>query len=420
MTGGRRLKDDCFLHDSDRMRHEEVLVLLAERLAPVVGTETISTLDALGRTAAADVLAGRTVPGTDNAAVDGYAFAHADYLSSGGRLPVSGRLAAGDAPHRVGTGNAARIFTGAPMPPDADTVAMQEDCRADDGVIHVPPGLKSGANRRRAGEDVMPDTRIVSQGESLSAAHLAALASTGHSQVSVHEQLRVALLSTGAELRQPGEPAAAHEVYDANRPMLAALARGPKTIVSDLGQVGDDAQILRQRIEAAAANHHLVITSGGASRGEEDHMVELLAERGACHLWQIAVKPGRPMMFGQIGDCVIIGLPGNPVAAFVCFHLYVRPVMAHLTGTRWRPPQGYMLPADFSIARKKRDRREFLRAWTQTNGNGERIACKFGRDGSGLISGLRAATGFVELAENVQSVEEGEPVRFVPLSEFDL
>ncbi|MBO6636746.1 MAG: molybdopterin molybdotransferase MoeA [Roseitalea sp.] len=422
-AGHRTLIDDCFVHDGQRMRHDDVLALLAERLGPVTGTATVPVIGAQGRIVAEPVTAPGPVPRSDNAAVDGYAFAHAAYLETSGRLPVCGRVAAGaTAPEPVPAGHCARIFTGAPMPANTDTVAMQEDCTIlDDGAIAVPGGLKAGANRRRAGEDFMQGDPVVRAGQTLRAQDLAALAATGYGAVAVRETLRVAILSTGDEIVPPGVDASAAQVHDANRPMLLALAGQAATEVTDLGHVGDDADALRTTLANAASGHDLIITSGGASLGEEDHMLGVLEGLGKRHLWQIAIKPGRPMMFGQIGDTVVLGLPGNPVAVLVCFLLYARPVIGHLGGATVTPPRAYALPAAFAIERKKTGRREFLRGWAETEPEtGTLRAHKFPRDGSGLVSGLQAAQGLIDLPEDVGAVAPGDTVRFIPFSEMGL
>lgn len=427
-TNRRRLLDDCFLHDRDRMRHDEVLELLQSRLSAVAEVETLAIDDAGRRFLAHPVTAPRDVPLHDNAAVDGYAFAYADYFKRN-TLGVKARIAAGDLiPHRIGTGEAARIFTGAPMPEGADTVAMQEDCEvsADGTTVTVPEGLKPGANRRRAGEDVKAGTIVIEAGTWLRPQEIATLAALGLGEVAVFEPLKIAVLSTGDELRDPGADLdiAPGEVFDSNRAMLKHLAASLPVVVEDLGILPDEAAEIERTIAEAAARNDVILTTGGASRGEEDHIVTTLDRLGKRHLWQIAVKPGRPMTLGQIvasdHDCVFLGLPGNPVAAFVCFLLYVRPTLILLGGGRDLSVPRYPLPAGFRIARKKRDRREFLRGWLSADAAGNLVAQKFDRDGSGLISGLRAATGLIELPETVEKVEPGDTVAFLPFTGFGL
>lgn len=419
----RRLHDDCFLHDKDRIRHDDCLDLITTRLVRVTDEETLVIEEALGRFFAEDITAPRNVPLHTNSAVDGYAFAHADYVSLSGRLAVEARIAAGETgSHAVASGTAARIFTGATLPEGADTVAMQEDCTisADGNTVQIPAGLKPGANRRMAGEDLKEGDPVIEVGARARPQDLAALASLGFSHIRVFAPLRIAVLSTGDELLGSGEDIKRGQVFDSNRFMLKALARTLPCTITDLGILPDEAPVIEETIASAAGNHDLILTTGGASRGEEDHVINTIDRIGRRHLWQIAVKPGRPMVFGQIGDCVFMGLPGNPVAAFVCFLLYVQPACVILGGGSWQEPQRYRFPAAFSIPRKKKDRREFLRGWLHTDSSGQVRVHKFERDGSGLITGLRQATGLIELPEDVTSIEQGRPVAFIPFSEFGI
>jgi molybdopterin molybdotransferase len=417
----RRLIDDCFLHDRDRLRHGEALAILRERIGPVAGTETVALAEAGGRILAETVLSSETVPAGDNAAVDGYAFSHADYEAAGGWFPVSARIAAGHpAAEPLAPRTAARIFTGALMPAGADTVAMQEDCEPheQDGqrLVAIPPGLKQGANRRRAGEDLKPGDVVAAVGERLRPQELGAIASTGRTEIAVFRPLRIALASTGDEIVRPGRPKGPDQVYDSNHFLLRGLLATVGAAVTDLGILPDREALVRQALERAAAEHDALITTGGASRGEEDHIVTGLDKLGSRHLWQLAIKPGRPMTFGQIGDCAMLGLPGNPVAVFVCFLLYVRPTLLRLGGAAWREPPRFLVEADFEMARKKPDRREFLRGILAQGDEGRPVVRKFPRDGSGLITSLREADGLIELEEHVTSVERGAPVRFIPFT----
>ena len=418
----KRLLDDCFLHDSDRMRHYEAIELLKTRLVPIADRET-AALDAVaGRILAEPVLSPRNVPPADNSAVDGYAFAHADYLAGNGTFPVTARIAAGNKPSGpLEAGSAVRIFTCAPMPEGADTVAMQEDCDADnDGTVVVPPGLKPGANRRKAGEDLKQGDTIAEAATLLTPQHIASIASAGFGEIPVFAKLRIALVSGGDELVEPGNTARDGQIYDTNRHMLKALLARLPVEVTDLGILPDDPAIIGKTLAEAAENHHAVISSGGTSRGEEDHIVAMLDEIGKRHLWQLAVKPGRPMSFGQIGDTVFFGLPGNPVACMVCFLLYIRPALLRLGGAAWSEPMRFPLPAGFEIARKKPGRREFWRGRVVQGDGGRAQLEKFARDGSGLISGLWQSGGLIEVGEDVTAVSQGDLLDFIPWSEFGI
>lgn len=418
----RKLRDDCFFHDKDRIRHHECITLLRERLEAMAGTEEVRLDEALGRIAARPIRAPRNVPLHTNSAVDGYAFSHADYLEQDGRFEISQKIAAGDTKaDRLEPGTAARIFTGAVMPKAAETVAMQEDCDvSDDGdFVTIPPGLKSGANCRLAGEDLAEGDAVIEPATLLRPQEIAAIASLGFGSVRVFKPLRVAVLSTGDELVEPGEKIAPGLVFDSNRAMLKSLLEGLPVKITDLGILADDAPAVEAAISSAAQKYDLILTSGGASLGDEDHIVNAIDKLGKRHLWQIAIKPGRPMSFGQVGDCVFMGLPGNPVAAFVCFLLYVRAAITIMAGGTYREPTRYPLPAGFEIKRKKPDRREFLRGWLEQK-DGTPVVKKFQRDGSGLISGLRQATGLIELPEEATGVAKGEYVSFLPFSEFGI
>lgn len=419
---GRRLIDDCFVHDKDRLRHADALALIKARVGPVADLETVRIEEAAGRILGEPVKASRTVPPQDNSAVDGYAFRQADYQATGGWFAVTDRIVAGHAPARgLQPGAAARIFTGAMMPDGADSVAMQEDCERheQDGkpFVAIPPGLKAGANRRKAGEDLMSGDPIAEPGQILRAQDVAAIASIGRAELKVFRRLRVALLSTGDEIIRPGGSADDGQSYDSNHYLLRALLEPLGANITDLGVLPDDAALISAKLADAASDHDAIVTTGGASRGEEDHLLSSLDALGSRHMWQLAVKPGRPMMFGQIGDCAFLGLPGNPVAAFVCFLLYARPVLLTLGGSTWREPVRYSLPAAFEIASKKPDRREFLRG-RLCREDGVLQVAKFGRDGSGLITSLREADGLVELDEDCRGVSMGDPVAFIPFSQF--
>jgi molybdopterin molybdotransferase len=369
---------------------------------------------------AAPVTAPRAIPAHDNAAVDGYAFAFADYdPENGSDLPVSARIAAGHPlDGALERGTAARIFTGAVMPGGADTVAMQEDTYDDGETVNIPPGLKQGANRRKAGEDVRAGQTLLRPGCLLRPQDIAATASMGFAEARCYQRLRVGLFSTGDELLRPGDPFQPGAVYDSNAIMLQTLADLAGAQITDLGVLPDSREAVQSRLTEAAADFPLILTSGGASLGEEDHLTATLRALGEISLWQVAIKPGRPICAGRIGNSALIGLPGNPVAAFVCFLLYVYPLIQSLGGAGWRRARRYTMPAAFSMS-KKPGRREFIRGMLDET-EGELRARNYERTGSGIITSLREADGLIELPENTTEVTPGDPIAFIPFTEFGI
>lgn len=421
----KKLVDDCFVSDKARMRHAEALAILKQRIAPVVAAEQVELANAAGRILAQSITAALPVPAHTNSAVDGFSFAAADYdRDKGCVLPVSARAAAGHAlsttPERE---TAVRILTGAVLPHGHDTVVMQEDVavRTANGqtTVALPAGLRPGANVRKAGEDVAAGATVLTAGMVLRAQELAALASLGVSDVKCFARLRVAIVSTGDEVVRPGAALAKGQVYDANAPMLASLVTSAGAVATDLGVLSDDLPQVKARLAEAARQFDVIITSGGASQGEEDYLVAALDALGKRHLWQLAIKPGRPMSFGQIGDCVVLGLPGNPVAVLVCFLLYAWPLLRRMGGGDWREPRRFPLPALFAFPGRKVGRREFWRGLLKDTPSGLAVD-KFARDGSGLISGLREADGLIDIPEDVVEVRPGDRVSFIPFSEFGI
>ena len=420
-----KLSDDCFAHDKKRLRHGEALAILKQRVVPVAGRETVPLAEAAGRILAEPAVAPRPVPAHTNAAVDGYSFAASDYdADAGSALPVGGRAAAGHRLERApAPGTAVRIFTGAILPFGHDSVVMQEDVATSAvggrTVVSIPAGLKRGANVRRAGEDAEAGATLLAPGTVLRAQDLAALASLGMAEAACYARLKVAIVSSGDEVVRPGAPFSEGLVYDANAPMLYALILSAGAAPADLGVLPDDPAEVRRRLADAAQRHDAVIVTGGASRGEEDHMAAALDAVGKRHLWQLAIKPGRPMSFGQIGDCVVLGLPGNPVAVLVCFLLYAWPMLRRMGGAAWPEPRRYRLPALFAFPGRKTGRREYWRGILKETPHGLGVD-KFARDGSGLISGLLAADGLIEIPEDAGDVQPGDRVAFIPFTELGI
>jgi len=309
-----------------------------------------------------------------------------------------------------------RILTGAILPDGVDTVVLEEDCATDGARVSFDGPVKAGANTRKAGEDVDAGRPALPRGHKLRAPDLALLSALGIGEVEVYRQLRVGVLSTGDEIvSRPDLPAEPHQIYDANRPMLLSLAAGWGYEAVDLGHVKDRPAQIAKRLDAAAAKVDVILTSGGASAGDEDHVSRLLRERGTLSSWRIALKPGRPLALALWNGVPVLGLPGNPVAALVCALIFGRPAFSKLAGSGWATPQGFTVPAAFEKA-KKPGRREFLRARLNADGAAE----VFGSEGSGRISGLSWAEGLVELPDDAVTVKKGDPVRYLPYSGFGL
>ena len=312
-----QLRDDCFAFGGKLMTAGEALNILAERVSTTVETESVTLDAAAGRILAEPMAATFDQPPHDNAAVDGYALRHQDLNKDREtRLHIIGRAAAGHPfAGKVAPGHAARIFTGAVMPTGTDTVVMQEDVTLEDEAVQIPSGLRKGANRRRAGEDVGRGETVLEAGQRLRPQEIAMAAAIGADHLRVFQPLRVAVFSTGDELVEPGAALAPGAVYDANRHLLMALTRGLNCVVNDLGILPDKADVVRRSLQAAAANHDLLLTSGGISTGEEDHVRAAVEADGSLHFWRLAIKPGRPLALGQVGATPFIGLPGNPATA---------------------------------------------------------------------------------------------------------
>ncbi len=418
-----QLDNDCFAFGGPMMAVEPALALLAGRVGPVTATETVPLTDALGRVLAADVVAPFSVPPHDNAAVDGYAVFFDDLSADGPTvLPVTARVAAGQWLGRPAVrGEAVRIFTGAPMPAGMDTVFMQEDCRSSDGeggsTVTLPAGSRRGLNRRLAGEDVREGSVVLSAGRRLRPEDIALAASLGHAALPVRCRLRVAVFSTGDELRQPGQPLEPGAVYDANRYALIALLTRLGCAVTDLGILPDRFEAIRDALAEAAAGHDALITSGGMSTGEEDHVKPAVEANGRLDFWRLAIKPGRPVALGRVRDAVFVGLPGNPVAVVVTFLRIARPILLRLMGAMDETPRPIPVRAAFAH-KKKPGRREFLRGTLAREQDGALSATKYPRDGAGVLSSLVDSEGLIELPEDLARVEPGMIVDFVPFKEF--
>ncbi|PSC02717.1 molybdopterin molybdenumtransferase MoeA [Alsobacter soli] len=409
-----QLSDDAFAFGGELMRVEEALALVGERLPVVAGVETVPLWQADGRVLAEDVRALISLPPFDNSAVDGYAARTQDLAAEGAtRLPVRGRVAAGHATADLAAGCAARVFTGAPVPPGTDIVFMQEDVTLEGDAVLLPPGLKKGANLRRAGEDVAAGAIVLPAGRRLRPQDVALAAAVGCADLPVRERLRVGLFSTGDELREPGEPLGPAQIYDSNRALLAALLGRMGVEVNDLGRLPDTRVAVEGALRSAAGSHDLLVTSGGVSTGEEDHVRAAVEAAGSLVFWRLAIKPGRPVALGVVGGTPLVGLPGNPVAVFVTGAHVLRPLVARLRGETLEPLPAFPVRCSFSY-KKKSGRREYVRVSLRREPDGSLLALKHAQDGAGVLSSLTETTGLVELAEDRLGVQDGNIAPFIP------
>lgn len=412
-----QLTDDCFAFAGPLLAVDDLERIICERVQPVAEIETVPLTEALGRVTARDISAPIDLPPFDNSAVDGYAVRHADLVPNGEtHLRIADRVTAGRAAaHSLGQREAIRIFTGAPMPHGADTVFMQEDCRVENGIVVVPSGLKIGANRRLAGEDLDKNAIAIPAGRLMSVQQVSLAAAIGLTDIPVRRRLRTALFSTGDEIVEPGTMRPQAALFDANRFLLSSLLKKMGVVVTDLGILPDDQQTIESAVMQAAADHDLVLTSGGVSTGEADHVRTAVEKIGRLVFWRVAIKPGRPVAMGIVGGSAFVGLPGNPVAAFVTFVRVVRPLLLRLGGAQQQPLMTLPVRASFSY-RKKQGRREYVRVALHRAPDGAVDAVKHRQEGAGVITSLTETDGLVELAENITTVEPGSTVGFIPYS----
>ncbi|MEW6705537.1 MAG: gephyrin-like molybdotransferase Glp [Pseudomonadota bacterium] len=392
------------------------------REALITQAETVSTFDALGRVLAEDVRSMVDVPPGDNSAMDGYALRAADVPLAGTVLPVSQRIPAGTVGAPLQRGTAARIFTGAQIPPGADAVVMQEQCEALDGAVRIQAVPTPGLAIRRRGEDVEKGAVVLARGTRLTPQGLGLAAAVGAGRLTVLRRPRVALFSTGDELAMPGEVAPEAmkpgAIYNSNRFMLRGLLQAAGCEVTDLGIVPDRLDATRAALRQAAAGHDLIVSSGGVSVGEEDHLKPAMQAEGRLDLWQIAIKPGKPLAFGSVrrpegGSALFLGLPGNPVSSFVTFVLAGRTLLHAMQGMGTALPPALPMRADFELKKADPKRREFLRARLDAEGGLE----LFPNQSSGVLTSAVWADGLIDLPP-ATPVRRGDTVQFIPLSQL--
>lgn len=397
------------------MNVDEALALLIAAACPLKDIECIALDQSLGRVLAEDVVAGCDNPPCDNSAMDGYAFLLADLDASAERsLRVEQRICAGDPVQVLVPGTAARIFTGAPVPKGADVVVMQEQTELVEGRIRVAGRLRPGENVRRRGEDIKAGCVVLAKGVRLGAQHIGLLASQGIAELKVWRRLRVAVFSTGDELVALGEPLGSGQIYDSNRYALKGLLQGLGCEVVDLGKVADSLEATRDVLLQAATVADLIVTSGGVSVGEEDHVRTAVESLGKINLWRIAMKPGKPLAYGEVQGVPFFGSPGNPVSSFVTFALFVRPYILRLQGMTDVMPRMFNVVAAFDWP-KPGKRREFVRAAFGVDEHGCTTALLYPHQGSGVLSSLAWAEGLVVIPEG-KAIAAGEMVSCIPFS----
>lgn len=397
---------------------QEALDAVLAAAHPLDARETVDTLAANGRVLAADVVATLDVPPMDTSAMDGYAVRTADLTGDATVLPVSQRIPAGHAPDPLASGTAARIFTGAPVPPGADAVVMQEQCEArEDGTVVIRHAPEAGEFVNRQGADIRRDSVVLAAGTRLRAQSLGLAASVGIAKLQVARRLRVAVFFTGDELTMPGEPLRAGSIYNSNRFVLRSLLENLGCEMTDYGIVPDNLAATRAILRDAARGNDLIITSGGVSVGEEDHVKPAVEAEGRLNLWQIALKPGKPLAYGEVnrmggGTAHFIGLPGNPVSSFVTFLLFVRPFILRLQGVTNVTPRRIAMRADFT--QKKADRRnEFVRARVNDQGGLD----AFANQSSAVLTSTVWGDGLIDNPPG-HRIEAGQTVAFLPFSDL--
>lgn len=395
---------------------DEALAALLPGMEIVADTETVAVGEAVNRVVASDQTSAIDVPGFAVSAMDGYALNSGELVAGQRRFVISQRIPAGSIGTRLTAGTAARIFTGAPVPVGADAVVMQENTRLDGETLEVLQSAAAGENVRPAGDDVRRGSLLVEAGQRLRAPDIGMLAGSGIATIKVRRPLRVAILTTGNELVRPGTPLQPGQIYNSNFYLLDSLLRGLGHEVRDCGIVEDTLSATEAALRQAAVNADCIISSGGVSAGEEDHVRKALDKVGDLALWKLAIKPGKPFAFGHVGGKPFFGLPGNPVSAFVTYALLVRPALDRLAGAQTKRNLPLWLPADFEIERNG-SRQQYLRVRCSNEGESCPVMHLAGNQSSGVLSAVRGADGLAVVPIHA-TVRRGDRLRFIPLSEI--
>jgi len=407
------MSSSCSDSSAKLMPLDEALTHLVGSAEAIVEEETVMLDDALGRVLSQAVSSSIDVPAWDNSAMDGYAVRFED-IASLDQLPVVQRIPAGTHGHPLEPGTAARIFTGAPVPATADTVVMQEMIDREEDMIRINGNVNEGSNIRRAGEDIRKGDETIASGTRLQVQHVGLAASTGIEKLIVKRKLRVAIFTTGDELTMPGYALQEGKIYNSNRYLFRGLLEKLGCEVIDLGNVIDDYEATCEALNVAASKADLILSSGGVSVGEEDYVKKALEDLGSLDLWKIAVRPGKPLAFGNVSDVPFIGVPGNPVSLFVTFSIFVRPFILRSMGVFDITPVEYQVPAGFDWQRPDK-RAEYMRARLETNDEGQTVVNVYRSRSSGVLSSVTWADGMVVINPD-QYLAKGDSVRYIPFS----
>lgn len=408
--------DPCFSEQTTLLSVDEAIAALLDQANPLTGREQVTVFEASGRVLAEDIKSSINVPGFDNSAMDGYALNASDAaLARTEGLEITQRIPAGSMGTRLTSKTCARIFTGAPVPEDANAVVIQEICRVENNRLFFDQAVSVGENIRPRGNDISEGACILKAGTVIGAAHTGLIASVGLADVPVYRKLKVAMFSSGDEIVEPGQPLQPGQIYNSNRPLMSALLQKQGCEVIDLGTIPDTFDATQETLLTAAEQADLVMSSGGVSVGEEDHIKAALESVGELNLWRIRMKPGKPLAFGKIGDVPFIGLPGNPVSVFVTFILFARPFILKRQGRTENNPLAFPVFAGFDYQSKKR--REYIRVHISGDAMQKQVAECYPKQGSDVLSSAAWATGLIEVPEQT-TVNRGDTVRYLPFSEW--
>ncbi|MDB4327355.1 molybdopterin molybdotransferase MoeA [bacterium] len=392
---------------------QSAISIMLKQVIPVLESEQIELEDALGRVLAMDVVSNINVPPNDNSAMDGYAMRCEDLIDNNQLQLVGTALAGAPFKHKVLAGQCIRIMTGAVIPQGADSVVMQENTETQDGLVIFKQIPKWGNSVRKAGEDIQQGSVVVTKGTKLTPAYLALIASVGIAEISVIRHIKVGLIATGDELTHPGHPLTDGAIYESNRYALSALLTTFPVVLFDFGIVKDDKDDLKAAFEQAGSHCDLVLSCGGVSVGDADYVKEILDELGSINFWKVAIKPGKPFAFGQLGNAFFCGLPGNPVSSYVTFEQLVKPVLQKLSGQTYLPAPHFVAKAA-SLIRKRPGRTDYQRGLFYRDEQGELLVKPNGKQGSGIMSSIAHANCYMILEQDTGDVQEGEAVNIQP------